>query len=462
MGNRTIQAIATFALTTVIARNLGPDRLGQYILAIGFYSIFVNFFGLGLRTLCTRELSRSAEKTPTYLVSGSLLQLALSIFAYILLVTVVFIMPYSTETSNICYLMGLSVIPYALSNITEAIFQAQERMVPIAAATIPIYLLRTAMMIWVVLNCDRPIEIVAAMMAISETIILGVEWWILTRTVKPNWQIDVPFIKNAFHGVKTLLAIDGIGIISGRLDVLLLSLLSGNAEAMVGIYGAIKQLVQPFEIICSSLCSAIFPRLSSSVLQGKQVQRERTEQFLDLLFCISLPLIPSVFFYYGYELLIFMYKHREFSQGAVPLRIIAIAVALFPAIRLFNFVLLANNLEKHNLVQSATTNLLGATVGIILIPQYGAIGAACMSVSMCLCSVTLSTYSIFTQLFRVRLIPILLRPLSITALMVLVLAAIEQFHLNLLSNLAISISCYLLVSILLLMHQSGKLPILSK
>jgi O-antigen/teichoic acid export membrane protein len=34
--NRLTQGIATFVLTTVIARNLGSHELGQYILAISY------------------------------------------------------------------------------------------------------------------------------------------------------------------------------------------------------------------------------------------------------------------------------------------------------------------------------------------------------------------------------------------------------------------------------------------
>lgn len=460
LGNRSIQAIATFALTTAIARTLGAERLGQYILAIGFYFVFVTFFGLGLRTLFTRDLARESEKTPVYLVSGSLLQFFLSIIAYLSLAIVVFLMPYSAETSTICYIMGLSVIPFALSNITEAIFQAQERMHLIAVSTAPIYVLRVGVMIWVVLHCDRPIEYVSAIMVLSETLILLLQWAILTRTVKPEWRIDRQFMVDSFQGAKTLFAIDGIGIIAGKLDVLLLSLFGG--EVLIGIYGAIKQLVQPFEIICSSLCAAVFPRMSSSVVLGKEAQRENAENFLDILFCISLPLVPTVFFYYGYEILMFMYKNREFAQGETPLKIIAISVILYPVVRLFNYLLLANNLEKHNLIQSAISTTFGGLLGVFLVAKYQLIGAACMGVAMSCCSCALSTYSIHTRLFRIRLVRVLRRPVLITTGMSILLFIIEKFNFNLLLNLMIVMTFYLAIAALMLMYQSGKLAIIQQ
>ena len=458
IGNRLIQGIATFTLTTVIARNLGADLLGQYILAIGYYSVFVNFFGLGLRTLFTRELARGGQKTSVYLVSGSLLQFILSIIAYISLVLVVFVMPYSAETSRICYILGVAVIPFALSNITEAIFQAQERMHLITLSTSPIYLLRVGVTIQVVLNVAHPMEYVAAIMAISEFLILILQWLILTRTVKPEWKIDRQFITDSFHAAKTLFAIDGVGVLAGKIDILLISLL-GN-EVLIGIYGGIRQLFQPFEIICNSLSSAIFPRLSSSVILGKAAQRTSTEKFLNILFCLSLPLIPSMFLYYGSKILIFMYKRPEFALGETPLKILAITAILYPAQRLSSYILVANKMEKYNLVEVIITIIFGGLIGVFAISKYQLVGAAWMGASMSFCSLMVSTYAIRTHLFKVRWHKVLLRPILITMLMTFILLLLQLFHFDLLLSLTINVSFYIIIIALMSIHQLGGLAVI--
>jgi O-antigen/teichoic acid export membrane protein len=455
LSNRLIQGVATFALTTIIARNLGADKLGQYVLSVSFYYIFVIFFGLGLRTLFTRELAKEPRQTSVYLVSGSLLQLGLSIFAYGMLTIVVTIMPYSAATTQICYIMGLSIIPFALSNITEAIFQAQERMYAIALSTSPVYLLRLGVMIWIVLNVqpNSAIPYVAGVMVVSEIVILLLQWAILLRRVKVSWHIDVLFMINSFNAAKTLFAIDGAGIIAGKLDVLFISLLGG--EVLTGIYGAIKQLMQPFEIICSSLIAAIFPRMSKSVVLGYKKQRELAETFLDILFCISLPLVPTVFFWYGNQILVSMYKNPEFIKGDIPLKIMMVSVILFPLGRLCNYILLANKLEKYNLMEVIATTTFGGLVGIFLISKYQLLGAACMGVAMSCFSCGILLHSIRTKLFKLRLGRILRRPLMITGVMMLFLAALEQLHLSLLVNLIAAISFYGLIAILMSVRELG-------
>ena len=147
--NRLTQGIATFVLTASIARTLGADALGQYLLAINYYFVFVNLASQGFKTLFTRELTRNPEIAPIYLVNGTIVQLVFGAIGYVAMAVLVSILPYSNSTSYICYLMGIMIIPFALSNITEAIFQAQEKMHLIALSTVPIYILRLFGIIWV-------------------------------------------------------------------------------------------------------------------------------------------------------------------------------------------------------------------------------------------------------------------------------------------------------------------------
>jgi O-antigen/teichoic acid export membrane protein len=454
LANRLVQGVSTFVLTTFIARSLGADELGKYILAISYYYIFVTFFGLGLRTLFIRELSRDGVRTPVYLVSGTALQFLLSITAYLLLFVVVSLMPYDAETKTICILMGLSVIPFALSNITEAIFQAQERMHLITLSTVPIYLLRVGAMIWTVKNITAyPIEWVSVIMVASEAIILILQWLLILGSVKPQWRIEPKFMVTAFHGAKTFFAIDGAGILASKLDILFISLL--GSPVFVGIYGAIRQLMQPVEIISSTLCSALFPRLSKAVTLGRREQRRTIEKFLELLFLILLPLIPTFLFQYGRDILVFVYKNPEFAQGDTALKITTISMILYPLSRLLYYVLLSNNLEKYNLIEVVITTMFGGLAGILLISKYQLIGAACMGVAMACCTCGVMSYGIQTHLFRIRLGRVLVRPVLIAGLISLVLFLLQQTKLDLWLNLAIATVVYGAIAAIILVNDMG-------
>ena len=65
--NKLTQGIATFLLSATIARTLGAYSLGQYLLAVSYYNIFVSLSSQGFKTLFTREIARKPESTSVYL-----------------------------------------------------------------------------------------------------------------------------------------------------------------------------------------------------------------------------------------------------------------------------------------------------------------------------------------------------------------------------------------------------------
>jgi O-antigen/teichoic acid export membrane protein len=452
LANRLTQGISSFVLTTVIARNLGSHELGQYILAISYYYIFVTFISQGLKTLFTRELAKEAEKTPVYLVSGTFLQLILSIIGYILLVCVVSILPYSPDTSMVCYIMGLVVIPFALSNITEAIFQAQENMHLIAMSTIPIYILRTVLIIWIV-NLKYSVNHIAAIMVISETLILLIQWVFLVQTIKPVWQLNKDFMINSIYSVRTFFAIDASGVIATKMNVLLISLL--GSESLLGLHGMIGQLLQPFSMVSDSVALAAFPAMSKAVSVGKEKQREETEKVLEILLCMSLPFILGILFF-GDNLLLFIYNNPRFSQAFLPLKITVLSLIASPFIRIFCYLLAANGFEKYNLIEVVATTILGGLSGVILIPKFQLVGASLTGIVIACAACLLLGYAVYTYLFSLHLWQILRRPLLISGIMSIVFIVLQKYNFNFILTLLVSISTYgFLVGLLIIIYIGG-------
>ncbi|MTJ08760.1 MULTISPECIES: oligosaccharide flippase family protein [unclassified Anabaena] len=436
--NRLVQSISTFLLTAAIARNLGAYALGQYLLAFSYYLIFVSIVSQGLKTLFTRELSRNPEEMPVYLVSGTFLQFLLSIIGYIALVVMVFILPYNPDTSMVCYILGLTIIPFALSNITEAIFQAQERMNLIAISTIPIYILRLLVMIWC-MSLKYGINYIAGIFVISETFIFVIQWILIIQTVKPKWHIDQDFIWQLLKSARTFLAIDAVGIVSSRLDILIISLL--GSELMVGIYGAIGQLQQPLMMIVNSLSLAVFPSMTKAVDKPKENQRQVTENIIEVLMGMVLPFVVGIFFIGG-DLLKFIYQDSNFNQATLALQISSLALILYPVVRIFNYLLLAYGLEKFNLIETISTTFIGGVSGVILISQYKLMGAALMEVVGTIASCTILIYAVYSRILRLNVEKIMFRPFIITLWIALVFIVLQKFNFNLILNVIISTIAY--------------------
>ncbi|MCC5635514.1 oligosaccharide flippase family protein [Nostoc sp. CHAB 5844] len=438
--NRLTQSIATFVLTAAIARILGAEALGQYLLAFSYYFIFVSIASQGLKILFTRELAREPEKTPIFLTNGTLLQFIFSLIGYVALCIVVFLLPYSTETSIICYIMGLTIIPFSLSNITEAIFQAQERMHLIALSTVPIYIARVLVMIWA-MQMTYGVDTLAELLLVSEAIILVIQWLLLIGTVNLKWQIDQDFIWNSIKAARTFLAIEGIAVVNSRLQILILSLL-GN-EFLVGIYGGIVQLMQPFIIVANSMATAIFPSLSKAVTQGKENQRQITENFIEILLVIALPLLIGCLFF-SKDLLVFLYN-PSFAQGSLALNVITLTLLFLPFNRSLSYLLVANGFEKFNLREVVITTIIGSFAGVLLVSKFQLLGAATTDLFIKLLAFSQYVYYTYSRLFSLNLWRVLCRPLLVSTLMLPVLIVLQKVNLNFLLTLMISTSYYALI-----------------
>jgi O-antigen/teichoic acid export membrane protein len=451
LSGKLVQGIASFVLTATIARTLGASALGEYVLGIGYFYIFVSLASQGFKTLFTREIARDPELTVPYLINGTLLQLFFSIIGYITLVALIYSLPYNSHTTFICCLIGSAIIPFSLSNITEAVFQAQEKMHLIAISTVPVYLLRLFAMIWA-MQLHHGIEYIAAIFTISESLILIIEWFLLARIVKLKWQIDLDFILTILKTARTFFALEGIGVIAAKLDILLLSIL-GN-EFLVGIYGALSQILQPFGLISSSLSLAAFPGMSKAVHLGKDKQRESLENIIELLLCMGLPLFTGILFF-GKELLLLLYKDSSFGDAYIVLNIISLSLIGSSFSRAFSYLLIVNGFEKFQLIEVAITTIVGGLTGTFLIAQYKLMGTAFMSIAITISNLSVLTYFVYTRLFALDLWRVIRRPLAISLLMAIIFLILEQTSLNFSMILAIATFSYMSLITLFLIHGFG-------
>jgi O-antigen/teichoic acid export membrane protein len=448
--NRLTQSIATFVLTAAIARLAGAEALGQYLLAFSYYFIFVNIASQGLKTLFTRELAHRPEDTPIYLFSGSYLQFILAAIGYGLLCILVSVLPYNPSTKITSYIMGLTIIPFALSNVTESIFQAREKMFLIAYSTVPIYVLRTLAMIAVML-AGRGVNSIAALYALSETMILFLQYILIGRYVQPDWRFQIPFMLETLKKSWNFFVIEGVAVLSNRLEILVLSLLS--SEVLLGFYGGIVQLFQPFWIISHSIGTAIFPALVTARDREKKQQKYIIEGFTEILLGIGLPFTVGLFFV-GKELLIFIY-HPSFAEASTALKLNALVLIILPFSRSLGNLLIANHLERINTREVIVTNFLGCLLGIFFVSRYQLLGAAMMDIAMAIIASSQYIYATYRYLFSLSLKRIFLRPLLLGLLMLITFSLLAEFQVNFLATLTIATFTYVLAAGLFVLNTFG-------
>jgi O-antigen/teichoic acid export membrane protein len=451
-ANSFTQSVSTFVLCAAIARLLGSKELGQYLLAFSYYFIVVTIVSNGLKTLFVRKLALTPEEIPEHLVNGTIIQLFLGIVGFLGLVAIVFLFPYNADTKMVCYLMGLTIVPFSLSNITEAIFQAQERMHLIAFATVPVYLIRLIIAIWV-MNLGYQIDAVIGIFVLSEFLILIVQWCLLLPTIELKFKLDRNFMWRTLKSASTFFAIDGASILSTRLEILVLSLV--GSEFLVGLYGGILQIMQPFFIIANSVSLSIFPSLSKAVEIGREKQRQFSENIIEMLMLLALPFLIGLCFI-GENLLTLIYGNDSGFNGThTALVILALSLIVYPFIRPLSYVLVANGLERINLYEVISTTILKGLLGIILVSQFQLNGAAMTNSAIAVISFSWYIYGIYRYLFSLRWWQIFIRPLLLSSIMLAIFVLLQKIGVSFIETLGIATFTYFLLVCLISIYTFG-------
>jgi O-antigen/teichoic acid export membrane protein len=377
LANQITQNATSFLLSISIARIMGAYELGQYSLAFSYYFIFMTMSSQGLKTLLTRELAKFPEKIQTCLISGTLLQFIFSGIGYLVLVLLVTLLPYKPATTIICYIVGAALIPYGVSNVTEAIFQSQEKMYLIAIATVPIYILRLVVM-FLLLKMGYGVNYVGLVLVLSEILILVMEWSFIFRIVSPlEWKIDRAFMWDTAKAARTFLAIESFSVFKIRMQIVILSLLAG--ETVVGIYSGAIQLLQPFQLISQSLSVAALPTMTKSTHKDDDKVRRLAESIVSVLLVVAFPMIV-VFGFIGGATLVFVYRDPAFNNAGLVLLIASLSTIPLSFTRVLGNVMIAYGFQRVNLRTVIINTVLGLILSVILISLFGVVGAAVSSV----------------------------------------------------------------------------------
>lgn len=368
-----VNKAANFVLYALVARFLGTFEFGQMALAFTLFYAFQVLAMAGLKNLITREVARDTTKTEQYLVNGSAAVAVFSLLSTILLLSFVRLLNYSTDTASIIILLSLGLLPYSLSTICEAVFQGWEKMQYIAYANVPVNIAKVSLA-FLILQQGYSLYYLVILILVCHVATLCVEWSLMLHHIsRPRVRVDPRFCLTMTRSASTFLGITGIVAISLSLNIVLLSKLTNETE--VGLYSAAAQLIVPLTLVFQNIVLSVFPMMCRQFRTSIKSLKRTTEYLLELLLAIALPIVVGLLFL-AEPALFLLYRDEQFLLASGALRILAWRLILLVFIHVLGRVLLASMREKVTLRIVAVNILVNLVLGLILINQYGLIGAA--------------------------------------------------------------------------------------
>ncbi|MFP4481682.1 MAG: flippase [Thermovirgaceae bacterium] len=287
LSERGFRLIVSFLVSILLARYLGPPRLGILNYALSLKTFFGAFVYMGLSGLLVREIVRSPQEEPVLMGTTFVLKMLGAFLGFLILATFAFVTDPAAGTEfMVVFIIGLSLFPGAFECI-EFWFEAYVRSKYSAIAKNIGFTLSSGLKILLVFfNCGLvTIAVVSALEFFLSGALLALFYSHKGGKIKA-WT---------FHLEKALylLSQSWIIILSGflsmvylKVDQVMLRFMAGTKG--VGIYSVAAQISEVWYFIAISIAASVFPRLIKLRKEDPALYHKNLQQVFDVLFVISL------------------------------------------------------------------------------------------------------------------------------------------------------------------------------
>ena len=384
---RLLIPIFSFALVVTLSRLLGAEGLGRYSLVFSFLNIFSGLGALGLGTVIAREGARDRSSLDTVLPTGLVLGVATAVLLTLVLYPIGHALNYDKETLAALLVMSLAIVPTTALMHIDGAFVALERMGYIAIAAIGEQIIKVGGgVLFLLLGYN--LEAVLFTALASKFFALAICLYLLPRAgVHMCWRIEKNTVWMLLKLAPTFVTIVIFARLYWRIDIIMLSRIGTLLE--VGFYGAAYRLYEFAAVLPQSLCLALYPQLALAFRRdpskistlGTTALRYLIAAGLPLAVCTTVLAKPILQFLYG----------EDFGDAHLVLSILIWTVLPYSVVRYYAHLLLAADLQRFDLAINIVMSTLNIGLNFVLIPRFGAEGAAAATL------MSIVTYAILQQ-----------------------------------------------------------------
>lgn len=376
-------AAITFLFIAFAARQLGPTHFGTFIL-IGAYVRLVSLtINAGVGPIAFRELARHRNNAFELFDDIVSMRLALGIAGYLALMAVLFLLG---EDRELLILLAIAAITLVLDPFNEsyaAYYTAHERVGILSAYGVASTALSTAAGIALLLAGFG-----LAALIISGTVtslVVTVVWTVAFRAKIFRFTIRARLAawRRLLMLIVPFAPIHLCNQLNRVLNVILLGRLSGPIPMgqSVGYYGPAQSVTNTAVMLVMSLRRVLIPPVTARLSQGYTVTRELDLALKLVMAVFALPLLLGTSFM-APELISLLFGER-YAPSAMALVMLGWAgalqiAAIAPETFLFSH---PNHRMQDYIVGAFMSVLVNAVLCILLIKEYGFVGAAAGAVA---------------------------------------------------------------------------------
>lgn len=378
LGGNLLNAAIGFAAMMLISRVLAEDRFGLFSVALAVMTVSTGLADLGIGTglvrFASRALDKDREQADIVFKAAYRVEVAISllvvVIGWLIAPTVAAFLGKGTELVLPIRLGFIGAGAMSMLSFVTAVFQSWQQFAALSAVNIFGNIFKITAIIWLWQSAKLQEIPALAVYAAAPALALVIGFAIMPR----DWmnRPTTPQINQAYRQLfafnKWLTVSYLINSLITRIDVFVLA--RTKELAVVGIYSLGFQLAQIFPILIGSIVTVLLPQVSR-MSTGEEFSRFfRKSLVISALFLVALvpmiiiidPVIKTLLPAYVDSIGIFRLLFAGF----------AINIIFNP----LSTVLLAKDRPQLITVTNAIQLIVAIAANIILVPVYGAYGAA--------------------------------------------------------------------------------------
>lgn len=375
VGDVIFKIISLF-VTIYLARYLGTVEFGKFNFVFAYLAFFNILTDLGLQTILVREMSRDKSIAPKLIGNAYIIRLILTIFAIVLAMVLITLMPYPRDTTTYIYIAAFTLLFLSFSDFYATIFQANLRMEYNIFAKIVFKILSAFLILLIIFSNGTLMQIIIALVC-SEMVKTLINYFYSRKFVRARLDLDFKLWKYLLKEALPIAFSSVIIIIYFRIDVVMLSMIQGDAP--VGIYSAAYKLSEPLSLITSALMISLFPIMSASFKSSKETLIKTYRLAFTYFLIIMLPIAIGTTLIA--DKLILLIYGNSFANSATALQILIWAVVFTSVNSVLLNLLVSMDKQKLNTLSHTLCAIINVILNFILIPVLSYNGAAIATVA---------------------------------------------------------------------------------
>jgi PST family polysaccharide transporter len=356
-----------------LARYFGPATFGVWNYAMAFAALYGAVTSLGLDGIVVRELAR--DNADAGAIMGTVLGMRL--VAAVIAAAAAIGAAASSHSGEWLpvLLVALNCVVFILqsSQVLDFHFQARMRARPSVLAGNVAFLFTTIARL-VLLAMHAPIE----WFGVSLVFECALSAFLLCRAYRADtdanlrWRFDLSLGRKLLRESWPLLLSGMAVMLYMRLDQVMLAAMVG--EAAVGQFAAALRLAEVWYFIPAAIMTAAFPVLIKKKAESAHEYQSYIQSLYDGMAWLGLSVAVTTSLM-GPWIVRLLYG-PEFAEAAGILAVQAWAGVAVAMSYVHGRWLLAEGLQKYNLLYTLIAASTNVALNLVLIPRYGAIGAA--------------------------------------------------------------------------------------